>query len=149
MNLPSLRIKKLAHNKARILLACIFIAACSVPFGLLKAAKVGSGTNHALIVGINGYNQWPALKSPVKDAQRMADTLAKKYNFSKSNITLLTDKTKDKPTLINILTAIEGYLGELGEDDNLLIFFAGQSFEDDEGETYWIPIDGKKKSKLT
>jgi len=122
---------------------------CLIPIGLLKAAKVGSGTNHALIVGINGYSQWPTLKSPVKDAHRMADTLAKKYNFSKSNITLLTDKTREKPTLINILTAIEGYLGELNENDNLLIFFAGQSFEDDDGETYWIPIDGKKKSKLT
>lgn len=149
LNLPSLRMNRLARHKARILLLCFFIAACSVPFGLLKAAKVGSGTNHALIVGINGYTQWPALKSPVKDAHRIADTLAKKYNFSKSNITLLSDKTRDKPTLINILTAIEGYLGELNENDNLLIFFAGQSFEDDDGETYWIPIDGKKKSKLT
>ena len=133
LNLPSLCKDRLARNKVRILLLCIIIAACSVPLSLLKAAKIGSGTNHALIVGINGYSQWPALKSPVKDAHRIADTLAKKYNFSKSNITLLTDKTKDKPTLINIL----------------LIFFAGQSFEDDEGETYWIPIDGKKKSKLT
>jgi len=149
MNLPALRINRLSRNKARILLLCLFVAACTAPFGLLKAAKVGSGTNHALIVGINGYTQWPALKSPVKDAHRIADTLAQKYNFSKSNITLLSDKTKDKPTLINILTAIEGYLGDLNENDNLLIYFAGQSFEDDEGETYWIPIDGKKKSKLT
>lgn len=152
MNLRSPLISKLPGKPVLILLLCLLTAVCAIPVGLLTAAgtdKVGAGTNHALIVGINAYAQWPALKSPVKDAHRIADTLAKKYNFSKANITLLTDKTREKPTLINILTAIEGYLGTLKEDDNLLIFFAGQSFEDDEGETYWIPIDGKKTSKLT
>ena len=113
------------------------------------AKKAGSGTNHALIIGINGYTQWPALKSPVRDAGRIADTLVQKYNFNKANITLLTDRTREKPTLVNILTAIEGYINALKEDDNLFIFFSGQSYEDDEGETYWIPIDGKKRSRLT
>ncbi len=134
------------------MLLCLLTATCAIPVSLLTAAgpgKVDSGTNHALIVGINGYAQWPVLKSPVKDAHRIAETLAKKYNFRKSNIALLTDKTREKPTLINILTAIERYMSILKEDDNLLIFFAGQSFEDDKGETYWIPIDGKKTSKLT
>ncbi|MCP3954413.1 MAG: DUF1566 domain-containing protein [Desulfobacterales bacterium] len=152
MNFQSLPINKLPGKIVRILLLCCMAVVCAIPIGLLTAAekdKVGSGTNHALIVGINGYTQWPTLKSPVKDAHRIAYTLAKKYNFSKANITLLTDKTREKPTLINILTAIEGYLGSLKENDNLLIFFAGQSYEDDEGETYWIPIDGKKTSKLT
>ena len=145
-------ISKLTGKPARILLLGFLAVLCTGLVGLLAVpgkAKIGSGTNHALIVGINGYTQWPALKSPVKDAHRIAATLTKKYNFSKSNIKVLTDKTPEKPTLINILTAIEGYLKSLKESDNLLIFFAGQSFEDDEGETYWIPIDGKKKSKLT
>lgn len=152
MNLQSLIINRLRSKTARILLWVLLAVACTIPVSLLTAAgteKVGSGTNHALIVGINGYTQWPALKSPVRDAHRIADTLTKKYNFSRANITLLTDKTQEKPTLINILTAIEKYMETLKENDNLLIFFAGQSFEDEDGETYWIPIDGKKSSKLT
>jgi len=82
----------------------------AIPLDLLTASgteNTGSGTNHALIIGINGYTQWPVLKSPVKDAHRIADTLVKNYNFNKANIKLLTDKTQEKPTLINILSAIE------------------------------------------
>jgi hypothetical protein len=152
LKLQFLPINRLQSKTTLILLLFFLTAVCTIPVHLLTAAgpeKVGSGTNHALIVGINNYAQWPVLKSPVKDAHRIADTLAQKYNFSKSNITLLTDKTEEKPTLINILTAIEGYVSTLREDDNLLIFFSGQSFEDDKGETYWIPIDGKKTSRLT
>jgi len=112
----------------------------------LAANKARSlGENHALIIGINSYAQWPKLKSPVGDAEIISKVLTEKYNFKKSNITLLTDKTKEKPTLITILTALDGYVNKLSENDNLLVFFAGQSTEDDDGETYWIPIDGKKR----
>jgi hypothetical protein len=89
------------------------------------------------------------LKSPVKDAEQIEKILTKKYNFRKSNIILLTDNTRDKPTLVNILTSLERYASRLTSNDNLLIFFSGHSKEDDDGETYWIPRDGKKKSKLT
>ena len=61
----------------------------------------------------------------------------------------MTDNTKEKPTLINILTSLGKYTSELTEKDNLFVFFSGQSTEDEKGETYWIPIDGKKKSKFT
>ncbi len=152
LKIQPLLTKWIQPKPALILLSIFLTAVCAVPVHLLTAAgnkEIGSGTNHALIVGISNYAQWPDLASPEKDAQRIADTLIQKYNFSKANITLLTDKTKEKPSLINILTAIEGYISTLKQDDNLLIFFSGQSFEDDEGETYWIPIDGKKTSKLT
>ncbi len=108
-----------------------------------------SGINHALIIGINGYQHMANLQSPAKDAEQIEKILTKKYNFKKSNITLLTDNTKDKPTLVNILTSLERYAGRLTANDNLLIFFSGHSQEDDDGETYWVPLDGKKKSKLT
>lgn len=119
------------------------------PLALSKARMENLGENYALVIGINGYSQWPALDSPVKDAETMADLLATQYNFNKSRITLLTDKTQDKPTLVNILAALDGYATQLKEDDNLLVFFSGQSAEDEDGETYWIPIDGKKTTKLT
>jgi Protein of unknown function (DUF1566)/Caspase domain len=108
-----------------------------------------AGTNHALIIGINNYKGWPKLESPVRDAEELSKILLEQYNFKKANVNLLTDKTKEKPTLVNILTYMDRYINELGENDNLFIFFSGNSFEDDEGETYWIPIDGKKRSKMT
>ena len=110
-------------------------------------ARKSTGTNHALIIGISNYRNWSKLESPAKDAEAIAKALAQKYDFRKSNIKLLTDNTKEKPTLINILTSLDNQVNKLTEDDNLLIFFTGHSTEDDEGETYWIPIDGREKSK--
>ena len=132
-------------------LTVAFLTVCiNAGLSALDAKKSRSfGENHALIIGINNYAQWPKLKSPVGDAEAMARVLSEKYNFKRSKVTLLTDKTQDPPTLINILTAFDNYVNELGEKDNLLIFFSGQSTEDDEGETYWIPIDGKKTTQMT
>ena len=105
--------------------------------------------NHAFIIGIGDYKNWPKLESPVKDAEELAKILLEKYDFKKSNVTVLTDKTKEKPTLLNILTYLEGYTTQLTAKDNLMIFFSGHSAEDDKGETYWVPVDGKKKTKMT
>ena len=105
-----------------------------------------SALNHALIIGINNYDHWPELKSPVNDAEAITKILAEKYDFNKSKIVLLTDNTKEKPTLVNILNYLDKFASELTEKDNLLIFFSGHSKEDDQGETYWIPINGKKKT---
>jgi len=123
----------------------ILLLACLT--GVELSARKTTGNNHALIIGVSSYKNWSKLKSPAKDAAAIAKALAKQYNFRKSNITLLSDNTKEKPTLINILTSLDNYVGELTENDNLLIFFTGHSLEDDEGETYWIPQDGRKKSK--
>ncbi len=130
----------------------ILLLASPTRVGLSKSSQgevPSSGTNHALIIGINNYKHMENLKSPVKDAEQIEKILTKKYNFRKSNISLLTDNTKDKPTLVNILTSLERYASSLTSNDNLLIFFSGHGKEDDDGETYWIPRDGKKNSKLT
>ena len=123
----------------------ILLLACLT--GRELSARKNTGTNHALIIGISNYSNWSKLESPAKDAEAIAKALAKQYNFRKSNIKLLTDNTKEKPTLINILTSLDNHAAKLTENDNLLIFFTGHSLEDDEGETYWIPIDGREKSK--
>ena len=115
----------------------------------ITAGSPSVGTNHALLIGISGYANWPKLQSPVLDAESISRTLIEKYNFKKSNVTLLTDGTPEKPTLVNILTYLDRYSSTLTPNDNLLIFFSGHSTEDDQGDSYWIPIDGKKNSKLT
>lgn len=126
----------------------IFLLAIMAGEGISALKLKSAGTNHALIIGIGNYQNLTSLKSPVSDAEALAGVL-QKYNFSKSNITLLTDKTKEKPTLVNILTSLDKYIGTLTEKDNLLVFFSGHSTEDKDGETYWIPADGKKDSKFT
>ncbi len=115
-----------------------------------RSAKIPSAANnHALIIGISNYDNLSKLESPAKDAEAMAKVLSGSYNFKKSNITLLTDNTKEKPTLAGILTALETYKSKLTAKDNLVIFFSGHSEEDDDGNTYWITKEGKKKIKMT
>jgi len=137
--------------RIRFSVLTVLLLAAMAGLGLTALAQneVDSGTNHALIIGINKYTQWPKLKSPAGDAEALAGILLEKYNFSKANIHLLTDNSKEKPTLLNILTQIDRFVTELSGKDNLLLFFSGHSAEDDDGETYWIPQDGKKKSKLS
>jgi len=108
-----------------------------------------NGINHALIIGIGNYDSWSKLESPVKDAKEIARILTEKYDFQEANITLLTDDTKDKPTLINIVSYLDRYVNQLTENDNFLIFYSGHSAEDDDGNTYWIPKDANQKLKVT
>ena len=143
-----------AHRRTAIAI-CLAVACLVAGFGgaILFAVsgnkRPDTGENHALIIGIGDYAKWDDLASPTKDAETMANLLAERYDFKKSNITLLTDKSSEKPTLVNILTAFDHNVRDLTEKDNLLVFFSGHSTEDEDGETYWIPADGKKDTKLT
>ncbi len=116
---------------------------------LALSQKGNTGVNHALIIGISNYDKFPKLKSPVKDAEEIARILMEKYDFKKENVVLLTDNTKEKPTLTSILTYFDKFVTELTPKDNLLIFFFGHSKEDERGETYWIPKDGRPRIKHT
>jgi hypothetical protein len=118
-------------------------------FALSTDIVPDNGVNHALIIGIGAYDEWPKLKSPTKDAREIARILTEKYNYKSENVTLLTDDTKEKPTLINIVSMLDKYVSRLSAKDNLLIFFSGHSAEDESAETYWIPKDANKKLKVT
>ncbi|MFC1868127.1 DUF1566 domain-containing protein [Thermodesulfobacteriota bacterium] len=118
-------------------------------FALSEKLYTDNGVNHALIIGIGGYDKWAKLSSPPKDASEVARILTEKYNFKKENIVLLTDTTKEKPTLVTIVTYLDKYVSTLTEKDNLLIFYSGHSTEDEDGNTYWIPKNAQKKLKMT
>ena len=118
-------------------------------FAVSGKESLNTGENYALLIGISDYKKWPDMESPCKDANEIAKILLNKYDFKKKNVVLLTDKTKKKPTRITILTCLEKFISELTEKDNLLVFFVGHGAEDENGETYWIPQDGAKKTRLT
>lgn len=131
-------------------LMCLSLALAGVWLARIGySALAGTGKNHALLIGISDYDQWDPLQSPAKDAEEIANALTERYSFSRSNITVLNDRSKEKPTLVNIITVLDRLRRELGNNDNLLVFFSGHSAQDEEGETYWIPKDGKKGTKLT
>jgi TolB-like protein len=99
------------------------------------------GNYHALIIGINDYEEWPHLKTAVNDASAMKDILIKRYGFPEKNVTLMTDKTATRSAIIDNLMRISTSLGEI---DNLLIYFAGHGQLDEKAnDGYWIPTEGK------
>jgi uncharacterized caspase-like protein len=100
------------------------------------------GTYHAILIGINNYESFNKLKTPEKDVQALATILKGDYGFEE--VTLLTDKTSDKPTATNILRVIREKAQRLTDNDNLLIYYAGHGQQDElTAAGYWIPINGK------
>ncbi len=99
------------------------------------------GNYHALIIGINDYNEWDPLKNAVNDARALRDILTSRYGFLPENILFRTDKDAIRDRLMSDLACLtQG----LRETDNLLVYFAGHGqLDETTGDGYWIPVDGE------
>jgi len=105
------------------------------------------GTYHALIIGINDYQQWPQLQTAVKDATALSRVLTERYGFSPETVTLRTDKAANR---LQIISDIRALATAMKPDDNLLLYYAGHGQLDDlTGDGYWIPVDGDAKNPGT
>jgi hypothetical protein len=104
------------------------------------------GKNHALIIGINIYND-PALidlDNPITDATLLYSTLIGNYMFDPENVNLLKN-----PTRADIIKKLDVLSYTLTKNDNLLIFYAGHGFWDKEKETgFWLPADADQLSSV-
>jgi hypothetical protein len=116
----------------------------------LKAAVAGQpqGANFAFIIGVGQYENWTSLPTPMQDALALARVLEQSYGFARENITVLTDDSPRPPTRNQIHELLESFAARLGQNDNLLIFFSGHGVIDEDGESYWIPSDGKYATKI-
>lgn len=107
-------------------------ATASRPTSLPKA---DFGTYHALLIGNETYQHWPALYTPKNDAVRAAQILSKQYGF--------TTKVLLNATRFDILQALNEYRKTLTDKDNLLLYYAGHGHWEEKIERgYWIPVDG-------
>jgi hypothetical protein len=98
------------------------------------------GGYYALVIGINGYGDFPTLKTPRNDAASVARVLKNHYRFVTN---LLLDATRDQ-----IIGALDEYISKLHEEDSLLIYFAGHGWRDKAaGDAYWIPVDGQRNTR--
>lgn len=104
----------------------------------VAAASLDFGSYHALIVGNNDYRHLPKLRTAVNDAKAMAVLLQDKYGFE---LQLLLNATR-----ADILRAINGYRRTLGQRDNLLIYYAGHGWLDEDADQgYWLPVDATRQ----
>jgi TPR repeat protein len=107
------------------------------PLSQSAAVGVPNGNYYALVIGINEYQPPLArLKTAVNDAQSMGNLLHDRYGF---HVTYILDQNA---TRFNILNALAKFRNSLGENDNLLIYYAGHGFSDrDAQKAYWLPVD--------
>lgn len=130
-------------NDRKLVIDCIAENAVASGEEIPEMAK---GKYFALLIGISEYqsDEIPDLGNPVKDAQSLYNVLVTKYTFEKENIRLLKNPTNSEITL-----AFEDLGKILGQNDNLLIFYAGHGTWDEKGKIgFWLPSDASKNSTL-
>jgi len=101
-------------------------------------------TYYGLIIGIDKYDdpRIPDLDNPVSDAKSLYLSLTSFYTFEPENVTLL--KNPGRSDIIRTLDAIRA---KVTREDNLLVFYAGHGFWDEDAEIgYWLPSDASRET---
>ncbi len=99
------------------------------------------GTYHALLMGVSQYDEpGLTLERPLKDAELLKSVLVADYSFEENNVKVLSNPTRQQ-----ILSELLKLRKVMTPKDNLLIFYAGHGYWDEEiMEGYWWPRDGRK-----
>ncbi|HET7777994.1 MAG TPA: caspase family protein [Rudaea sp.] len=93
------------------------------------------GKFHALVIGNDNYQAYPALRSAVADATTVAGLLKSRYGYETR---LLTNANR-----FEMLSALNDLREQLKEDDNLIVYYAGHGELDSGRQGYWLPVDAQ------
>lgn len=102
--------------------------------------------SHLLVIGINDYSHgnFTDLENAVNDARAVKQVLQEQYGFAEENTVALYD---EEATRRRILDEMHRIASEAGEDDRILIYFAGHGQDSDlptgGSEGFIIPYDGE------
>ncbi len=106
------------------------------PIASGEIPNVAFGKYHALVIGNDNYTYLPNLKTARNDAKAVASLLAREYGFQ---VTTLLDASRAE-----IIENLDALTENLGGEDNLLIYYAGHGWlEEDSSRGYWLAIDAK------
>lgn len=110
-------------------------------------ASMNKGIYRALIIGNNEYQdeqgKWQPLSTAITDAREVARLL--KYQYGFTDIELLENATRR-----DVLFALEKLATRSLKNDNVLIYYAGHGFLDDEtNKGYWVPVDADGSDHTT
>jgi hypothetical protein len=123
----------------RLLLILLFA------YGLAVTTDDIYDNSYALIIGIDKYENVRSLDYAVKDAEDIQSMLIDKFHFQQDNIVLLKNEEATKASIIQEFSNITK---KAGNNDRVLIFFAGHGETEDlpdGGEMgYLLPVDGNK-----
>jgi formylglycine-generating enzyme required for sulfatase activity len=105
---------------------------------VVKNGSVARGTNYALLIGTNKYNEFTNLSNPIFDVKTIADELEQLYGFEVNTII--------DPTQEQFYSVLRSYGGrKYSSLDQLFIFVAGHGvFDDVFGDGYLVLSDSRK-----
>ncbi len=96
---------------------------------------------YTLLISVGQYDD-PAitdLDQPLSDGARLKEILVKNYTFPEKNISWLKDPNRE-----DLIVAFDNLGKKLTKEDNLLVFYAGHGYWDNNLEVgYWMPRDSK------
>lgn len=109
--------------------------------GLESPPDTEFGRYYALVIGNNNYQHLPKLRTAQNDAKVVAQILGQNYGY---RVNLILDARR-----ADILIALGNLRETLTETDNLLIYYAGHGWLDEEGnEGYWLPVDAVQDNQV-
>ncbi len=122
--------------------------ASNVPANV-EAVSLATAEFWALVIGVSDYPH-PSLNEltyPVRDAQQISSVLTTHYIFEPNNVRELLNPTREE-----LIGALSEYTADgatpLGENDNILIFYAGHGYWDENyREGYWLPSDAEQYNR--
>jgi hypothetical protein len=109
--------------------------------GLESPPETEFGRYYALVIGNNNYQHLPKLRTAQNDAKAVAQILGQNYGY---RVNLILDARRE-----DILIALGNFRETLTETDNLLVYYAGHGWLDEEGnEGYWLPVDAVQDNQV-
>jgi len=102
------------------------------------------GAYYALLIGNAHYGELDDLNTPLSDVARAKEILEDRYGFT---VFTITDGDN-----IEVMRAINDLYEVVGEDDNLLLFYAGHGNRLSTGGTetgYWLPANAEAPPRNT
>lgn len=110
----------------------------------------GAPVYHAILIAAAEYQDPKIndLENPVKDAEELKRILVSQYTFDEENVKVLYNKSREQ-----ILQSLVAKSSALGENDNLLIFYAGHGIAEKDKfgnvDGYWVPSSAVKDVDAT
>jgi len=100
---------------------------------------------YALIIAVEDYedSNIQDLDNPIIDATNLMSILNTYYTFDKENIRLLKNPDRSR-----IIEAFDELAAEIGDRDNLVVFYAGHGIWDERlKQGFWLPGNARMSSK--
>jgi len=107
---------------------------------------ISTAKYYALVIAVQDYEDPNIndLDHPIRDARRFIEVIESGYNFHEENINFL-----ENPSKADIIGTLHRMRDQVGNEDNLLIYYAGHGHYDKEMEIgYWLPSDASRDNPV-